>query len=155
MKCATAPVFGSDIGDGFGEVPTMAVEILSVVLALAVGMVLRFAQNRGAVLASALFRRAAVFRWMRPLRAARSRSFTAANFAALLAPGAAAFLTAVRNAARWARLRTVAARVLRMFFLADAIFGTNGSPITIGMAVLWRAVEARVQQHQSQGAIML
>ena len=34
-------------------------------------------------------------------------------------------MTAVRNAARCARLRTVAARVLRMFFLADAIFGTK------------------------------
>ena len=44
-----------------------------------------------------------------------------------VAPGAAAFLTAVRRAARCARLRTVAARVLRMFFLADAIFGTKTS----------------------------
>jgi hypothetical protein len=35
-----------------------------------------------------------------------------------------AFLTAVRSAARWARLRTSAARDLRMFFLADAILGT-------------------------------
>ena len=68
---------------------------------------------------------------MRPLRAARSSSFTAANFAALLAPGAAAFFTAVRKAARCARLRTVAARVLRMFFLADAIFGTNSISDTI------------------------
>jgi hypothetical protein len=34
-------------------------------------------------------------------------------------------LSAVRNAERCARLRTVAARDLRMFFFADAIFGTK------------------------------
>jgi hypothetical protein len=33
----------------------------------------------------------------------------------------------VRSAERCARLRTVAARVFRMFFFADAIFGTKTS----------------------------
>jgi hypothetical protein len=36
-----------------------------------------------------------------------------------------AFLSAVRSAERWARFRTVAERVFRMFFFADAIFGTK------------------------------
>jgi hypothetical protein len=36
-------------------------------------------------------------------------------------------LSAVRKAERCARLRTVAARDLRMFFLADAILGTKGN----------------------------
>ena len=49
MKFAAAPLLGSDIGDGFGEVPAMAVEVLNVVLALAVGLVLRFSQDDGAV----------------------------------------------------------------------------------------------------------
>ena len=39
--------------------------------------------------------------------------------------GALAFLSAVRSAERWARLRAVAERVFRMFFFADAMFGTN------------------------------
>ena len=37
-----------------------------------------------------------------------------------------AFLSAVRSVERWARLRAVAARVFRMFFFADAMFGTKG-----------------------------
>jgi hypothetical protein len=45
MKCAAAPFLGSNIGDGFGEVPVVAMKILSVVLALAIGLVLGFAQN--------------------------------------------------------------------------------------------------------------
>jgi len=50
---------------------------------------------------------------------------TACNFTSADAPAAFAFLSAVRNAERCARLRTVAARDLRMFFFADAIFGTK------------------------------
>ena len=42
-----------------------------------------------------------------------------------LAVGALAFFSAVRSAERCARLRTVAARDFRMFFFADAIFGTK------------------------------
>src|SRR5688572_17473587 len=42
-----------------------------------------------------------------------------------VAVGALAFLSAVRSAERCARLRTVAARDFRMFFFADAIFGTK------------------------------
>src|SRR5215831_1320114 len=61
---------------------------------------------------------------MSPFRAARSRRRVAARRSSFDAPGADARLSAVRSAERWARLRTVAARVLRMFFFADAIFGT-------------------------------
>jgi hypothetical protein len=38
---------------------------------------------------------------------------------------AAAFLSAVRSVERWARLRMAAARDFRMFFFAEAIFGTK------------------------------
>ena len=54
VKLSPAPVFGSDIGDGFGKVPAVAVEVLSVVLALAIGMVFRFAQDSCAIVPSAL-----------------------------------------------------------------------------------------------------
>jgi len=54
MKCTTAPFFGSDIGDGFGEVPAVAVKILSIVLALAIGLLLRFSQDDGSILSRAL-----------------------------------------------------------------------------------------------------
>ncbi len=49
MKCTVAPFLGSDIGDGFGEVPAMAAKVLSVVLALSIGLVLRFSQDDGTV----------------------------------------------------------------------------------------------------------
>ena len=49
----------------------------------------------------------------------------AAKRVSAVASAAPAFLSAVRRAERCARLRTVAARDLRMFFLADAIFGTK------------------------------
>jgi hypothetical protein len=71
--------------------------------------------------------RAALFGWISPLRAARSSRAVAAFFAAGVDPGAFAFFTAVRSAARCARLRTAAARDLRMFFLAEAILGTKRS----------------------------
>jgi len=54
MKCATAPFFRSDIGDGFGEVPAVAMKILSIILTLAVGVLLRFGQNDRAILSRAL-----------------------------------------------------------------------------------------------------
>ena len=53
MKCAGAPVLGSDIGKGFGKVPAVTVEVLSVVLALAVGLILGLGQDDGTVLPSA------------------------------------------------------------------------------------------------------
>src|SRR5947207_12650407 len=62
---------------------------------------------------------------MRPLRAARSSSFVAVALISAVASGAFAFLSAVRRAERCARLRAVAARDFRMFFFADAIFGTK------------------------------
>ena len=60
--------------------------------------------------------RAALFRWMSPLRAARSSNFAAVSLTSAVAPGAFAFFRAVRRAERCARLRAVAARDLRMFF---------------------------------------
>ena len=54
MKCTAAPFLGSDIGDGFGEVPAVAIKVLNVVLAFAIGLVLRFRQDNGAVLPGAL-----------------------------------------------------------------------------------------------------
>jgi len=50
MKCTAAPFFGSDIGDGLRKVPAVAVKVLSVVLALAIGLVLGFRQDGGTVL---------------------------------------------------------------------------------------------------------
>ena len=50
MKCTATPLFGSDIGDGFGEVPKVAVKVLSVVLPLAIGMNLRFSQDDCSIL---------------------------------------------------------------------------------------------------------
>ncbi len=54
MECTAAPFFGSNIGDGFRKVPAMAVKVLSVVLALAIGLVLRFRQDDGAILSRSL-----------------------------------------------------------------------------------------------------
>jgi hypothetical protein len=72
-----------------------------------------------------LFRRAAAFLWMSPFRAALSSSCTASVFTSGDASGAAAFLSAVRSAERWERLRMAAARDFRMFFFAEAILGTK------------------------------
>ena len=54
MKCSVAPFFGSDIGDGLRKVPAVAVKVLSVVLALTIGLVLGFRQNDGTVLSRSL-----------------------------------------------------------------------------------------------------
>src|SRR5215470_5318866 len=54
MKSTTTPFFGSDIGDGFSEIPAMAVKVLSIVLALAIGLLLRWGQDAGSVLPRAL-----------------------------------------------------------------------------------------------------
>jgi len=53
MKCTATPVFRSDIGDGFREVPAVSVKVLSIVLALAIGLVLGFSQDDGSVSPSA------------------------------------------------------------------------------------------------------
>ena len=50
MKCTVTPLFGSDIGNGFGEVPAVAVKVLSVVLAFAIGVIRRFSQDDGSIL---------------------------------------------------------------------------------------------------------
>ena len=54
MKCVAAPLFRSDIGDGFGEVPALPVKVLSIVLALAIGLILRLSQDDGSVLSRVL-----------------------------------------------------------------------------------------------------
>src|SRR5437016_12927635 len=54
MKGTTAPFFGSHIGEGFGEVPAVAIKVLSVVLALAIGLVLRLSQDDGSILSRSL-----------------------------------------------------------------------------------------------------
>src|SRR5215475_6926609 len=54
MKCTAAPFLGSDIGNGLGEVPAVAVKILSVVLALAIGLVLGLRKDYGTVLSRLL-----------------------------------------------------------------------------------------------------
>lgn len=54
MKCTAAPFFGSDIVDGLRKVPAVAVKVLSVVLALAIGLVLGFGQDDGTVLSRSL-----------------------------------------------------------------------------------------------------
>src|SRR5688572_18074262 len=91
---------------------------------------------------------------MSPFRAARSSSFTAMRRSSGVEPSAFAFLRAVRSAERWARLRTVAARDFRMFFFAEAMFGTddlqNGSSSRSS-----RAREARPAAETCQGAVRL
>ena len=54
MECTVAPFFGSDIGNSLGEVPAMAVKVLSVVLALAVGVVGGFRKDDGTILSRSL-----------------------------------------------------------------------------------------------------
>src|SRR5213078_3168071 len=60
--------------------------------------------------------RAALFLWIRPLRAARSRRTVASRRTSFDEPATMAFLSAVRSSARCARLRTSAARALRIAF---------------------------------------
>jgi len=50
MKCAAAPFFGSNVNDGFGEVPAVAVKVLRIVLALAIRLLLGFSQDDSSVL---------------------------------------------------------------------------------------------------------
>lgn len=50
MECTVAPLFRTDVGDSFGEIPAVTVKVLGVVLTLAVGMILRFSQDDGSVL---------------------------------------------------------------------------------------------------------
>lgn len=54
MKLPAAPFLRSHIGNGFGEIPTMTVKILGIVLALAIRMILRLTQNDGAILPRSL-----------------------------------------------------------------------------------------------------
>jgi hypothetical protein len=61
MKCPAAPFLGSNVGDGLGEVPAVAVKVLSVVLALAIGLVLGFREDGGTVLSRSLAVRLGIF----------------------------------------------------------------------------------------------
>lgn len=61
MKCTAAPLLGSDIGDGLREVPAVAAKVLSVVLALAIGLVLGFRQDYGTVLSRPLAMSLSIF----------------------------------------------------------------------------------------------
>jgi hypothetical protein len=54
MKRPAAPFFGSNIGNGLGEIPAVAVKVLSIVLALAIGLVSGLSQDDGAVLSRPL-----------------------------------------------------------------------------------------------------
>ena len=54
MKCTIAPLFRSNIANGFGKVPTMPVKVLRIVLAFAIRLVFRFGQNNCPVLSSPL-----------------------------------------------------------------------------------------------------
>src|SRR6476660_5438501 len=90
--------------------------------------------------------RAAVLRWIKPLRAARSRSLVAASLDSADACGSFAFLSAVRRAERCARLRTVAARDLRMFFLPDAIFGTKSVSKRTLRVGLWEGMNLEFKE---------
>jgi len=54
MKFAAAPFFGSNIGNAFGEIPAVAVKVLGIVLALAIGLISGFSQDDGAVLSRPL-----------------------------------------------------------------------------------------------------
>lgn len=61
MKCTAAPLFRSDIPNGFGKVPAVAVKVLSVVLALAIGLILRLSHDDGTILPRSLAVRSSVF----------------------------------------------------------------------------------------------
>ena len=50
MKRTTAPFFGSDVGDRFGEIPTVPIEVLSIVLAFAIGLVCWLGQDHRSIL---------------------------------------------------------------------------------------------------------
>ena len=54
MKRTAAPFFRSDVGDGLSEVPPVPKKVLSIVLALAIGLVFRLGQDDGSVLPRAL-----------------------------------------------------------------------------------------------------
>ena len=83
----------------------------------------------GGVLVVAVFAVAVCF--AAPVAARRPAVFFAVFFFAPVA--AFAVLSAVRSDERCARLRAVAARVLRIFFFADAILGTGPGSLQWGV----------------------
>jgi hypothetical protein len=54
MTFTVAPFFGSDIGDGLSEIPTMTPDVLSIVLAFPVRLVFGFCQDDGSTLSGML-----------------------------------------------------------------------------------------------------
>jgi hypothetical protein len=54
MKRTATPFFRGDVGDSLSEVPAVAIEILSIVLALPVRVVCRFGEDDGSILPRAL-----------------------------------------------------------------------------------------------------
>ena len=54
VEGVVAPFFGGDILDSFCEVPAVAVKVLNVILALAVGMLCGLCQDHGAILTRSL-----------------------------------------------------------------------------------------------------
>ncbi len=65
------------------------------------------------------------------------------SFSAALASDACAFFSAVRSDERWARLRAIAARDLRIFFFADAIFGTRNLQKFLVLVATYKAIAVR------------
>jgi hypothetical protein len=54
MKRPATPFLRGNVGDSLRKVPAVAMEILSIVLALPIGVVFRFAEDDGAILPRAL-----------------------------------------------------------------------------------------------------
>lgn len=53
VKCAVAPLFRSDIANGFSKVPAMPIEVLRIILALAIRLIDGLSQDNGPVLSRA------------------------------------------------------------------------------------------------------
>jgi hypothetical protein len=49
MKGTATPLFRSNISDGFREVPAVSVKVLSIILALTIGLIDRFRQDNGSI----------------------------------------------------------------------------------------------------------
>jgi len=61
-------------------------------------------------------------------------------------------LSAVRSVERWARLRAVAERVFRMFFFADAMFGTKDPQKPVKSVELASVANPQSQPTKLRGA---
>ena len=61
MKGTAAPFLGSDVCSGFGEVPPVTVKVLSIVLALTIGLIQGLTQDDGTVPPCALAVTSSIF----------------------------------------------------------------------------------------------